>query len=117
MITRDHNSLIEFPFKDGVFSRNTVNNSNVLIDRKETKEVILTVDYDIQIATKDLQKDFFEANYVIYFPIEKKSDGIKIKRGDLFSGDMYGLRVNGEVLVINPSELGAVAVYIKDIDV
>ena len=118
MITRDTDAIEEFPFTNGNFYRNTVKKTDDLKERKEVQELICTVNYDIQIASKYFNNTFVEAKYVVYFPIEKTTNGIKVMRGDVFSGDdMYGLRVNGEVLGINPSQLGGVEVYIKDIDV
>lgn len=67
---------------------------------------------DITEASQYASSAFLGSSFVISFPVQ---DTLKIKRGDFFESDIFGLRVNGEVTAIFPSQLG-VKVYLKDID-
>ena len=37
--------------------------------------------------------------------------------GDLFEADVYGMRANGKVVGVFPSQLGGVTCYVQDTDV
>lgn len=112
----DHNRLQDYPF-DGVFYTVGVDESKPLDQQQEEKIVIFETKCDISESSHSWSKDFIWAKYAIYFPFNTKTDKINIKLGDLFEANMYGLKVDGKVVGIFPSQMGGVAVYIQDMDV
>lgn len=105
----------EYPF-EGYFYRREVNKSLPLNEREEREKVILRTKCDIHESERSTAEGFLVSYFKIYFPFDVK-EGIKIKRGDSFRGNMYGLVVNGEVIGIYPSQLGGCEVSLKDYDV
>ena len=112
----DHNRLQDYPF-DGVFYQVYIDTNKPLNEQKEEKKIILETKCDITESSHSWSRNFIWAKYAIYFPFDKEKDEIKVKLGDLFEGEIYGLTVNGKVVGVFPSQLGAVTVYVQDTDV
>ena len=109
----DRTLLEEFPY-EGEFYRTEVTGEG-LLDREENEVVILHTICDIQESSRSNVHGFANATFGIYFPIDKEQD-IEIKRGDSFRGSIYGMKVEGEVTGIFPSQLGGCVAYIKEFD-
>lgn len=112
----DHNKLQDYPF-DGVFYRAFIDTNKPLNEQKDEKEVIFETKCDITESSHSWSNNFIWAKYAVYFPFDKEKDEVKVQLGDLFEGYIYGLRVNGKVVGVFPSQLGAVTVYVQDSDV
>lgn len=111
----DRNLLNEYPF-DGAFYRYGVDESKPLDEQVEEEILVLETKCDIQSSSKSDASGNITAYFNVYFPFDKEV-GIDITRGLRFKGDMYGLKVNGEVISVEPSQLGGCACYVKDLDV
>jgi hypothetical protein len=53
----------------------------------------------------------------VFFPFDVDEDELTIRLGIEFEADLYGMRVNGKVVGVFPSQMGGVTVYIQDTDV
>lgn len=113
---RDNNILNDYPFQ-GVFYEFTIDTTKPLNEQTSQKKVLFETICDIQESSHSWSKNFIWAKYAIYFPFDKDNDTIKVKLGDYFEGNIYGLIVNGKVVGVFPSQLGGVTVYIQDTDV
>lgn len=111
----DRNQLKEYPFR-GEFYVMEIDKSLPLTQRVETKKVILETGCDIQEAQKSDTGGNILSTFNVFFPFDKKK-GIEVKRGMNFQGDLYGMRVNGKVVGVSPSQMGGCLCYIKDLDV
>lgn len=113
---RDTNVLNDYPFY-GKFYEIFIDKTKPLNQQKAEKRVIFETKCDIQESSHSWSNNFIWAKYAIYFPFDVSSDTVKIKLGDYFEGDIYGLIVNGKVVGVFPSQLGGVTAYIQDTDV
>lgn len=127
MLIDDRRELEEYPF-DGVFY-DYVEDTSLPLDEREAVEVeILTTKCDIQRTSALGNAGFLASSYSIYFPLTKNTedtnsviskdayDACPIRRGMFFRGEIYGYEVNGKVIMVAPSMLGAVECQIKDLD-
>lgn len=73
---------------------------------------IMYSDCDITEASKSSNAVALGSVYVISLPF---IDNLVIERGDSFVSEAFGLRINGEISAIFPSQLG-VKLYISDSD-
>ena len=112
----DRNVLGNYPYM-GVFYRTYIDKTLPLPEQKEEREIVFETKCDITESSHSWSRNFIWAKYAIYFPFDKEKDTIKVKLGDLFEANMYGLNVNGKVVGVFPSQLGGVTVYIQDTDV
>lgn len=112
----DRKQLNEFPF-DAYFYRVGIDESLPLDQQREEKIVVLETKCDIQEASHSYSSDFISAAYAVYIPFDTKLDKLNLRNGDSFESDAYGLRINGKVIGVFPSQLGGVTVYIQDSDV
>lgn len=110
----DRNAVSEFPFV-GSFSRTFVDESKPLDQQTEEEVVVLSTKCDIQESQDIDTAGMTKASFDVFFPIPE--EGLKIKRGDYFRADMYGLEINGKVIGISPSQLRKCKVSIKDYDI
>ena len=110
----DRTLLEEYPY-EGEFYRLEFPSGGSLIDREPKRVVVLQTKCDIQESSRSNVHGFANATFGIYFPIDKEQD-IEIKRGDSFRGSIYGMKVEGEVTGIFPSQLGGCVAYIKEFD-
>lgn len=113
---RNNNILNDYPF-DGVFYEVFIDKTKPLNQQKDEKKILFETKCDIQESTHAWSNNLIWAKYAIYFPFDVEKDSIKIKSGDYFEGNIYGLTVNGKVVGVFPSQLGGVTVYVQDTDV
>lgn len=108
--------LQEFPHY-GYFYTVGIDESLPLDQQKDDKTIILETECDITESSHSWSNDFIWAKYTVFFPFDPSTDELEITNGMLFEADMYGLRVNGKVVGVFPSQIGGVTVYIQDTDV
>lgn len=111
----DMSLLEEYPF-NGSFYTYGVDESKPLEEQHDEEILVLETECDIQEVTNSDSGGNITASFEVFFPFDK-SEGIAIKRGMIFKGNMYGLDVNGEVVGVFPTQLGGCTCYIKDRDV
>lgn len=107
--------LQEFPYL-GIFYTVIVDESKPLDQQKEVRQVLLSTQCDIIESSHTRSADAIWNDYVVYFPLND-GDTIKIQNGTLFEADVNGLKIDGKVVGIFPSQLGGVKVYIQDKDI
>jgi len=112
----DHDKLQDYPYY-GYFYRVGIDESLPLDQQKEEKIVIFETRCDITESSHSWSRNFIWAKYAIYFPFNKEKEDIKVRLGDLFESNIYGLKVNGKVVGVFPSQLGGVTIYVQDTDV
>lgn len=112
----DHNKLQDYPYF-GQFYRIGVDDSKPLDEQFEEKIIVYETECDITESSHSWSRNFIWAKYAVYFPFDKGEEDIAVKMGDLFESNIHGLRVNGKVVGVFPSQLGGVTVYIQDTDV
>lgn len=108
--------LQDFPHY-GYFYTVEIDDSAPLDQQVETKNIVFETQCDITESSHSWSTNFIWAKYAVYFPFDTDNDSIDITLGMHFEADMYGLRVNGKVVGIFPSQLGGVTVYVQDTDV
>lgn len=111
----DRSDFKEYPFR-GKFTRTFIDKTKPRDEWTEETITVLETDCDIQEASKTDDGGFVNASFNVYFPFDKEV-GVDLKRGDMFEGEAYGLKVNGEVIGVIPNQLSGCTCYIKDIDV
>lgn len=112
----DHNKLHDYPYF-GQFYRIGVDDSKPLDEQFEEKIIVYETECDITESSHSWSRNFIWAKYAVYFPFDKDEEEISVRLGDLFEADMHGLRVNGKVVGVFPSQLGGVTIYVQDTDV
>lgn len=111
----DRTLIEEYPF-DGEFYEMTVDTSLPPSQRVETEVVLLSTECDIQEAQKGESDGATNAKFNVYYPFDK-TKGVNIRRGVSFRGSMYGVKVEGKVIGLFPSQLGGCGCYIGDTSV
>lgn len=111
----------DFPF-EGAFYTTEVDEDAPLDERiPQEVEVFRTV-CDIQRSAKLHNGFLLGADYTVYWPLEINPDStgtvdkygpIKVRRGMIFRGIMYGYPVVGTVEIVRPSQLGGCSCDIK----
>lgn len=101
----------------GYFYTMAVDESKPLDQQQEEKIIVFETECDITESSHSWSTNFIWAKYAVYFPFDPDTDTIDIQLGVLFEADMYGMRVNGKVVGVFPSQLGGVTVYVQDTDV
>lgn len=112
----DRTPFEDYPF-DGAFYDYGVDESKPLDEQVEEEILILETKCDIQTAQKSDSGGNITNSFNVYFPMNVKSDTLKLKRGMKFRGNAYGLEVNGTLISAAPSQLGGVECYVEDLDV
>lgn len=112
----NRNILQEFPHY-GYFYTVDVDDSAPLDQQVESKTIVFETQCDITESSHSWSTNFIWAKYAVYFPFDPGTDELDITLGNFFEADMYGMRVNGKVVGIFPSQLGGVTVYVQDTDV
>lgn len=120
----DRNILSDYPFK-GRFYRIAIDESKPLDEQVEEEVTVLETECDVTESSHSWSNNFIWAKYVVYFPLkineeiegENIESQVKVKMGDLFEADVYGMRANGKVVGVFPSQLGGVTCYVQDTDV
>lgn len=111
----DRNKLQDYPF-DGIFYDVYIDKNVPLNQQKEEKRVIFQTKCDIQESSHSWSNNFIWAKYAVHFPFDKDNENVKVRLGNLFEGNIYGLTINGKVVGVFPSQLGGVTVYVQDTD-
>lgn len=112
----NRNILQDYPFY-AYFYTMEVDESKPLDQQKEEKVIVFETECDITESSHSWSTNFIWAKYAVYFPFDTNADELDIHLGLLFEADLYGMRVNGKVVGVFPSQLGGVTVYIQDTDV
>lgn len=112
----DRDILEDFPHH-AYFYTMTVDESKPLNQQKEEKVILFETVCDITESSHSWSRNFIWAKYAVYFPFDPNTDVLKVALGQLFEADLYGMRVNGKVVGVFPSQLGGVTVYVQDTDV
>lgn len=110
----ERNRVQQYPFI-GTFYTSIVDENAPLDQQVETKKVVLTTECDITESSHTWGQDAMWAKYAVYFPYNEEAP-LEVKLGTLFEANMYGLKIDGKVIGVFPSQLGGVAVYIQDMD-
>lgn len=112
----DRNILQDFPHY-GYFFVREIDESLPLDQQKEVKTIIFETPCDITESSHSWSTNFIWAKYAVFFPFDSEEDELSISLGMEFEADLYGMRVNGKVVGVFPSQLGCVTVYVQDTDV
>lgn len=110
----DRHDIKEYPFF-GKFVTFGIDDSKPLNEQVEEEIVVLETECDIQESSKTDNKGMITASFNVYFPFDKTKD-FAVRRGMTFIGSMYGMEVNGNVIGVIPTQMGAVA-YLADKDI
>jgi hypothetical protein len=105
----------EYPFT-ATFYTIEVDEGKPLDQIRDEKVVILETECDITEASHSYSTNFISAKYSVYFPFDPSEDEVPVRIGHSFEAEMYGIRVNGKVVGVFPSQMGGVTVYIQDTD-
>lgn len=108
-----NDEFVEFPY-EGIFYRTFIDDTKPLEEQVEEKKQVLASKCDIQEVSATENGNFINASFRVFIPM---ANFLPVKRGDLFEGSAYGMRVNGEIIGIYPSQLGGCTIYIKDRDI
>lgn len=111
----DRTLIEEYPF-DGEFYEKTIDTSLPPSQQVETEVVLLSTKCDIQESQKTENDGATNAKFNVYYPFDKE-EGVNIKRGVSFRGSMYGVKVEGKVIGVFPTQLGGCGCYIGDMSV
>lgn len=112
----DRDILDEYPHY-AYFYRITVDDSLPLDQQVPTRQIIYQTECDITESSHSRSRNFIWVKYAIYFPFDKHDDEIKVRIGDMFEANLYGMKANGKVVGVFPSQVGGVTVYVQDTDV
>lgn len=94
-----------------------VDESLPLDQQTEQKVVHFETECDITESSHSWSQSFIWAKYAVYFPFDKEGEDIQVKMGDMFEANLYGMKANGKVVGVFPSQVGGVTVYVQDTDV
>lgn len=113
----DRNALQEYPYCGSFYRKEITDSTLPPSEWVEHEVVILTTKCDIQDSSKSKSGSdgFISGTYDVYFRFDKEQ-GVRVKKGDFFRGEMYGVEVCGEVIGVSPTQLGGCAVTIKDMN-
>lgn len=112
----DRDILQEFPHTARFYTME-IDESKPLDQQVEEKVVVFETSCDITESSHSWSTNFIWAKYAVYFPFDPEVDTLNIHIGLLFEADLYGMRVNGKVVGVFPSQLGGVTVYVQDQDI
>lgn len=120
----DRNTLKEYAF-DGCFYKieeKPSDDGNLLDDNTSSIAVVLNVKCDIQETNKLFSSGVITMGYTVYFPMPTDKDGreyipSELKPGIRFSGELYGMNVDGMVIGVYPTQMHGCVAYIKGTDI
>jgi hypothetical protein len=113
--------MVEYPYY-GAFYTTDVDRSKPLYEQTEEEKLVFETVCDIQRTAKLHNGNLLGVNYTVYFPLFENPDStstidkyndIIIRRGMTFKGEFYGYKVEGQVEIIRPSQLGGCSCDIK----
>lgn len=114
-------SFRKYPYH-GAFYRYAIDESKPLDEQVEEEILVYETDCNILRRSGLRQSNLVVADYNVRFPLEPNpgaqgtSDLYKdcgVRRGYTFRGSFYGITVEGQVEMIEPSQLGEMNVDIK----
>lgn len=108
----ERQSLQEYPF-NGAFYTFGIDESKPLDEQVEEEILLFETKCDIQESTSTSNGGAISASFDVYFPFDKKV-GVGLQRGDIFKGSFYGVKVEGIVQGLFPTQLGGCAVHLVD---
>ena len=108
--------LQEFPYT-GIFYTVVIDESKPLDQQVEVKQVLYSTLCDIVESSHTWSADAIFGKYAVYFPVDLANQEIKRAPGVLFESEINGLKVDGKVVGVFPSQIGGVKVYIQDMDI
>lgn len=112
----DRDEVEEYPF-DGTFYTTYINRDAPLNQQFEQEVVILETKCDITEASHSRVGDFIKAVYSIFVPFKKGIEEISVQRGQMFRATQYGVKIEGKVEGVFPSQLGGFVAYVQANDV
>lgn len=113
--------MTDFPF-EGAFYTYEIDNDAPLNERVPQEVLVEEIKCDIQRSAKLHNGAMLGADYSVYWALEENPEStytndkympIKIRRGMLFRGVMYGYVVEGTVEIVRASQLGGCSADIK----
>lgn len=112
----DRNALEEYPFWGCIYRKEVADKSVPPSQWVSEQVAILVTACDIQSGSnsKSGSDGSISNGYDVYFKFDRR-EGIKVRSGDYFCGEMYGLPVHGEVIGVSVSQLGGCKITIKAI--
>lgn len=108
--------LQEYPHY-AYFYHMEIDESLPLDQQTESKVIHFETVCDITESSHSWSTTLIWAKYAVYFPFDRDVDEVKVKLGDMFEANLYGMKANGKVVGVFPSQLGGVTVYVQDTDV
>lgn len=111
----------KYPFH-GAFYRYVIDESKPMDEQTEEEILVYETDCDIQRRAGLRQSNLVVADFNIRFPLEPNPDAkgtidlykdCGVRRGHTFKGEFYGVTIEGQVEMIEPSQLGVMNVDIK----
>lgn len=111
----------DYPF-EGAFYDWQVDEDADLDERVPQEIEVFRTVCDIQRSSKLHNGFMLAADYTVYWPLETNPEStgsvdkygpIKVRRGMIFRGIMYGYPVAGTVEIVRPSQLGGCSCDIK----
>ena len=88
-----------------------------MIEQIEEEKEIFVTPCDIVEGGHSRSRTFMSADWEVNFPFDKDVEPIVVKRGDTFSGEMYGVLIQGKVMGVFPTQMGGCVAYIEDLEV
>lgn len=111
----DRTTLVEYPY-NGAFYKVGIDESLPPSQQVEDEILVMEVKCDIQEAQKTDSNGYIVSSFNVYFPFDTKED-LPINKGMIFKGSKYGLKVEGEIIGLDPTQMGGCAVYLKNREV
>ena len=111
----------KYPFH-GAFYRYAVDEKKPLDEQLDEEILVYETDCAIQRRAGLRQANLVVADYNIRFPLEPNPDAkgtidlykdCGVRRGYTFKGEFYGVTIEGQIEMIEPSQLGVMNVDIK----
>lgn len=113
--------LTDYPF-EGAFYTNEIDEDAPLDERIPYEVLVFETKCDIQKNNRMHNGFMLATDYCVYWPLETNPEStgsvdkygpIKVRRGMIFRGIMYGYPVAGTVEIVRPSQLGGCSCDIK----
>lgn len=113
----DRNALDEYPFAGRFYRKEIADNTLPPSEWAEQDVIVLTTNCDIQESSKSKSGSdgYIAGAYEVYFAFDKEQ-GVSVRKGDFFRGDVYGVEVYGEVIGVAPTQLGGCMVTVKSMN-
>lgn len=104
-------NISEFPFEGAIYKYG-IDESLPPDQQIETDIKVLEFKCDIQEFNNGYNKLFIDASFKVFFPFDRDAP-FEIKRGMTFKGAIYGMKVEGKIIGVFPTQMGCCSIYIK----